>query len=69
MAPMDLYIEFWGLPRWTSLNMILNWEKVATVFFFHASEQDHAAMTGGHDGDDAHQLMPTLVACHIRNDE
>lgn len=42
---------------------------MATVFFFHASEQDHAAMTGGHDGDDAHQLMPTLVACRIRNDE
>lgn len=49
MAPMDLSIEFWGLPRCTSLNMILNWEKVAIVFFFHAIEEDHVRSCC-HDG-------------------
>lgn len=39
-----------------------------TCVLFHATEQDYVAMAGGHDGD-AHQLMLTLVACLIRNDE
>lgn len=38
------------------------------MFPFHANKQGHIATMGGHDND-AHQLMPTLVACHIRNDE